>query len=144
MMPRRLGLASAVLGVVAAAAGCGAFSDAATRLAEDVGDGAGRLRRSTVQESAVVHVPRAHPEGCSGAYQVTFQESLHHPNSGGSILVGCVGSTNFVTVGYSYSTTSHLNYVRVPKELRIEKQAGVPLTVMLRKASRTIDVVDLK
>ncbi len=139
--------AAAVAGLAAwgaAVSSCLLITDAATRLANDLRDGSGNLRRSELQELRVVHHPRAHPEGCDGAYEVTLQESLHHPGSGGSLLVGCVGSVDFASFGYSYSTTYHLNYVRVPKELRISKPAGAPLAVVLRKTPGTVDVVALE
>jgi hypothetical protein len=75
---------------------------------------------------------------------VTFQESLHHPQSGGSLLVGCKGESNFNALGYSYSTTYHLNAVRVPVELSAEKNAGAAVRVTLRKGPNDIDVVKLE
>lgn len=73
-----------------------------------------------------------------------MQESLQHPNSGGSLLIGCKGERNFQDFGYSYSTTSHLNAVRVPKELSADKKAGSPLRVTLRKQGDVIDVVEVE
>lgn len=81
---------------------------------------------------------------CQADYTVTLQESLQHPSSGGSLLIGCKGEPNFQAVGYSYSTTYHLNAVRVPTELSADKRAGAPLRVTLRKQGDVIDVVDVE
>jgi len=85
--------------------------------------------------------------GCGdrrAGYTVTLQESLHHPSGGGSPLVGCKGERNFQALGYSYSTTYHLNAVRGPKELSADKNAGGPLRVTLRKEGSAIDVVKVE
>jgi hypothetical protein len=130
-----------IVSFAVAAAGCDLMTDAATRLGRDVEHGAAALRRSGQAQLELVHQPKARPEGCDGPYEVTFQESLHHPSSGGALLIGCIGTSNYKSLGYSYSTTSHLNAVRVPAELRIERPAGAPLTIILRSNGGTIDVV---
>jgi hypothetical protein len=70
--------------------------------------------------------------------------AFKHPASGGSLLVGCKGEANFRSFGYSYSTTHHLNAVRVPEELSADKEFGAPLRVTLRKQGATIDLVAIK
>ncbi len=138
-------IATAVLGVVALSpSGCSFMTDAATRLAADVSREAKILRDSPDRERTFEHVPASSPEGCAGAYTVKFQESLHHPQSGGAILVGCQGEEGFARQGYSYSTTSHLHAVRVPAELIVEKAAGDAVRITLRKNGGTIDVVRLE
>lgn len=124
--------------------GCTFMTDAATRLAYDVVREAGELRRSDDAERTFEHVPLASPEGCDGAYNVRFQESLHHPQSGGSILVGCKGSENFGRYGYSYGTTYHLNAVRVPVSLSVEKAMGETVRITLRKNGGAIEVVRIE
>jgi len=122
---------------------CVWITDAATRLAEDVVQNAGALRRESTIERTFVHHPRASPSGCRAGYTVTFQESLHHPRSGGSLLMGCHGESNFAAVGYSYSTSYHLNAVRVPQELSVVKKTGESVKVTLRKRDGAIEVVGL-
>jgi hypothetical protein len=124
--------------------GCGFMTDAATRLGDDVVNNARMLRRDSGVERTFVHEPRSSPDGCSAGYTVKFQASLNHPASGGSLLVGCKGETNFRALGYSYSTTYHLNAVRVPSELSADKENGASLQVTLRKQGDTIDVVTIK
>jgi hypothetical protein len=85
--------------------------------------------------------------GRQGAREVIpshCRKSLHHPSSGGSLLIGCKGERNFQALGYSYSTTYHLNAVRVPKELSADKNGSASLRVTLRKQGSVIDVVEVQ
>ena len=131
-----------VLGLVVG--GCAFFTDAATRLGNEVVANAASLRTGSNSEWTFTHAPRSWPEGCAADYAVTFQESLHHPASGGLLLVGCKGQSNFQALGYSYSTTYHLNAVRVPRELSVEKRRGSGLEVTLRKEGAAIEVAALR
>lgn len=124
--------------------GCVLFTDAATRLGHDVVENAASLRADSLSERTFTHVPRSWPGGCDADYAVTFQESLHHPATGGSLLVGCKGESNFHTLGYSYATTYHLNAVRVPHTLSVEKRGGSALDVTLRKQGAAIEVTALR
>ena len=128
--------------VVAATAGCGdLLTDAATRIANDLVDEAA-TGRSERQRVTVIHSPRAFPEGCAGAYTVQLQESLHHPASGGSLIVECdaTGSTG----RHTYYTTYHLNAVRVPATIEVAKAAGQPLRITLERRGGAVDVVSLQ
>jgi hypothetical protein len=123
--------------------GCAWMTDAATRLAEDIVQSAGTLRRGSVIERTLVHHPKVWPYGCRAGYTITLQESLHHPSSGGSLLIGCQGDATFAAHGYSYSTSYHLTAVRVPHELSVAKQAGESVEVTLRKRGEAIELVGL-
>ena len=125
-------MCGAVLAAVVALAGsaCVLITDAATRLGQDLAENAALLQRESRAERMFLHQPRSWPSGCEGGYTVTLQESLHHPSSGGSLLVGCKGERNFQTLGYSYSTTYHLNAVRVPKELSADKDGVRPCELL--------------
>jgi hypothetical protein len=124
-----------------AGSGCVLITDAATRLAEDLVENAAVLEQEGGAERRFSHQPRSWPSGCEADYTVMLQESPQHPRSGGSLLIGCKGEPNFQASGYSYSTASHLNAVRVPQELSADKRAGSPLRVTLRKQGGLIDVV---
>jgi len=138
------GLAVLVLlcGVAAllVAAGCNFLTDAATRMARDVVSEAKTLRASDDKELTFEHLPSASPEGCGGAYTVTFSASPDDATHG-ALLLGCKGSENYARYGSSYGTTFHLNAVRVPVELTVEKPAGEPVKITLRKNGDEIDVV---
>ena len=131
-----------VLGFVAG--GCVLLTDAATRLGNDVVENAASLRAESRSERTFTHRPRSWPEGCSADYSVTFEESLHHPASGGALRVGCKGELYSKALRYTYSTTYHLNAVRVPHTLSIEKRGGSTLEVMLRKQDDAIEVAALR
>ena len=139
---RRAIAASALLGLIVS--GCSLMTDAATRLGQDVVENATALKSDSAAERTFEHEPRSWPEGCEEGYTVTFQESLHHPASGGSLLIGCKGTANFRRLGYSYSTTYHLNAVRVPRELSADKAVHASLQITLRKEGALIDVVGIK
>lgn len=120
--------------------GCGLGTDAATRLAYDLVENAEQLRQEG-QELTFIHKPSSWPEGCKSGYTIELQDSLHRSGAGGSLLVGCKGESNFREFGYSYSTTYHLNAVRVPVALSVDKQAGEALQVTLAKHGTTVDVI---
>jgi hypothetical protein len=129
--------------VGASSVGCGLGTDAATRLAYDLVENAAQLRQEG-QELTFAHAPRSWPAGCGSEYTIELQDSLHGPGAGGSLLVGCKGESDFREFGYSYSTTYHLNGVRVPVALRADKQAGEAIQVTLAKHGTTVDVIAVR
>lgn len=137
-----------LLGVLASLTGCGLplpLTDGATRLAEEIGYAAKRLRHSPSTSIEIEHSPYPFPEGVKGRYEIRFQESLHHPGSGGSLLVSDLDSRGHKLHGYNWSTTYHLNYVRVPGKLSIRKQAGEATVVVLeRRPDGAIEVTALR
>lgn len=91
------------------------------------------------------HRPVAYPDGVKGRYEIVLQASLDHPRSGGSLLVGDLDSHDYQNRGYNWSTSSHLEHVRVPQELRIQKKAGESTVIVLeRSADGAIDVTGLR
>ena len=122
---------------------CVLFTDGAIRLAYDLEAGARTLRGSNQESLEVTHKPRSFPDGVKGPYQIELQESLKHPAEGGSLLVGNLESHNFGNWGYNWSTTYHLNFVRVPKRLIIRKAKAEPTILLLQKAGGPIDVVSI-
>jgi hypothetical protein len=123
--------------------GCGFGSDAATRLADDVVEHAALLRTNG-QELTFTHSPRPSPEGCESGYTVELQDSLRGSGAGRSLRIGCKGDSHFRELGYSYTTTYHLNAVRVPAALSVDKQVAEALQVTLAKHGAVIDVVSVK
>jgi hypothetical protein len=120
--------------------GCVLLTDGATRLAYDLESASRTLRRSEAQTLSFVHQPASWPDGVTGEYEVVLQESLHHPVSGGALLVGDLRTRSYANWGTSY----HLNFVRVPEPLQIRKSKGESVTVELRKNGAAIDVASLK
>ena len=137
------GLLTILVGL--AVAGCGDFgTDAATRLGNEIVLNAQILRKGSDSERTFVHHPKSSPEGCDGPYVVVFQESLHHPTSGGSLLIYCGKAPKSALDAYSFTTTVHLNAVRVPVALSVEKAPGAQLKVTLRKQGDTIELVRIE
>ena len=143
-MNLKTGALIAVVAVVGVRGAWVLITDAATRLGEDLLWNAALLQRHSGSDRLFAHDPRSWPAGCEGDYTVELQESLHHPQSGGALLIGCKGTPNFLKFGYSYSTTSHLNAVRVPTYLSADKKAGESVQVMLRKQNGVVDVVNIE
>ena len=135
-----------LLAALAGLSCCGLpLTDGATRLAGEIRGAAKRLRDSSENRLEMKHRPLSWPDGVKGRYEIVFQASLDHPRSGGSLLVGDLDSSGYRKWGYNWSTTYHLNFVRVPRELRIRKNAGEAVVVVLeRRADGTVDVTDLK
>jgi len=125
-------------------AGCFLLTDGATRVAQEIGDAASRLRASPQQELEFRFLPDGRPDGVRGRYEIVLQESLNHPKSGGALLVGDLASESYALHGYNWSTTSHLHHVRVRHTLKIQKPSGEPTVFVLRKSGETIDVVELR
>lgn len=99
------------------------LTDAATRLARDLRDGAGRLESSRTDSGIVIHRMKARPEGCAHGYRVQLAAAA-------AIVVWCRSADGQGTAG-SYSTTSHLPAVDVPRTWVVDKGAGEPLYVEL-------------
>ena len=124
--------------------GCFLLTDGATRLAGALGDAAERLRASKQERLEFSFIPDGRPDGVRGRYEIVLQESLNHPQSGGSLLVGDLDSQSYEHYGYSWSTTSHLRHVRVPQALTVRKNADEPTTFVLQRVGDTVDVIELR
>ena len=103
------------------------LTDAATRLARDLRDGAGRLESSSAADRTVVHRMKASPEGCADGYRVQV-------TAASSIVIWCKSADGLRTVS-SHSTTSHLPAVDVPQTWTVDKAAGEPLYVDLTRTA---------
>jgi uncharacterized protein (DUF1778 family) len=99
------------------------MTDAATRLARDLREGADRLNASGAATRTVVHRMKATPEGCADSYRVQL-------TAASAIVVWCRSPDGQQTVG-SHATTSHLPAVEVRQTWILDKGAGEPLTIEL-------------
>lgn len=104
--------------------GCGALTDAATRLADDLEDGASQLGREEGATVTVEHRTPSHPGQCTGPYAVQFDEA-------GALIVWCKDAAG-ETVS-SHSTSHHSRYVDAPRTWVVEKAAGATLYVDLER-----------
>jgi hypothetical protein len=132
----------AALGLVACVAALSVscetlISDAATRVAYAVRDGAARLR-SSGSDSLVLSVAwRSWPDGCPGGYRLKWDgDEEKSPGIGVTCTTG---------KGRFFSTTYYRRFVTVPRTLEATKAQGEPATIALRKqADGSIAVVALQ
>ena len=138
-----LGRSVAQIAAALCLGGCFLVTDAGTRLANELKDGAASLRKSDQERLEITHRPASFPEGIHGPYEVVFQQSVDCTRCG-SLFVGNVdtGSPGFRSGGGS--TTYHLNFVIVPRELKIRKQKDQPVVIVLHKAGDAIEVEALR
>jgi len=137
-------LIAMLLAPLACLSGCCLMTDGATRLAGEIGDASERLHHSSAASLEMKHRPFPWPDGVKGPYEIVLQRSLEHPR-GGALLVGDLDSRGYKNWGYNWGTTSHLLYVRVPRELSIRKKAGETTIVVLeRRADGAVEVTDLR
>jgi hypothetical protein len=137
---RQLVARMALILAAACLTSCGMpLTDGATRLAGDISAGARKLSASKDARLEIKHKPVAKPDGVKGSYEVELQSSLHHPQSGGTLSITDLKSRD------ASGTTSHLNYVRVPRELSVTKNAGESVVIILERASDgKVDVTGLR
>ena len=84
------------------------------------------------------------PDGVKGPYEIMLQHSLEHPNKGGTLVVADVDDKGSWVQGSIWSTSYHLNFVRVPRELLIRKAIHVPTVVVLHKVGDAVEVEALR
>jgi len=113
-----------------------ACTDGATRIAEELQTGAGKLQRSNSTSLSLRHVPEKEPEGCAAAY--TLQLSA---NAG--MLIWCKESVGG-RVTSSHITTSHLRFIDVPQTWIVDKAAGEATLIDLEKRDGKIVVAAVR
>jgi len=115
-------------------------SDAATRLAYDLRDEAATLRRSGQTARTFEHRPKTWPEGISGPYRIEITETRTSPRPGHR----SIGVARNLTGRTRYSTSYHLNYVEVPKDLVVSHQKDEPTLVTLELKNGKVLLTGLK
>ena len=101
------------------------LTDSATRAAYDMEEAAAKLQRSSASSFTLVHRPKPSPSGCEHGYTIQFsQQSI--------LVIWCKSASGDRNVA-SHGTTYHLNFVDVPETTILEKAAGEPVTIELRK-----------
>jgi hypothetical protein len=122
-----LGLSLALLSV---AAGCGAFTDAATRIAYDIEAGTGRLGRENGARYSIQHHTPSKAGECVGPYVVQLDKV-------GALVIWCKDEAG--TTVSSHSTTYHGRFVDTPRTYILNKPAGSTLTIDIeRRGSRAV------
>lgn len=125
-------LAAAGIGMLAALAGCGSLSDAATRLAFDLEGAASRLAQDEKARFTLVHRTPSARGQCEGPYKVQLDEV-------GAIIIWCQDDAG-ATVS-SHSTSYHSRYVDTDATIILDKPAGAPLRIeLVRRHGRAVIV----
>ncbi len=115
-------------------------SDAATRLAYQIRDEAGALRRSGETIRTFEHKPKSWPEGISGAYRIEIIETKTSPRPGHR----SIGVARNLTERPFYWTSYQLNYVDVPKDVAVSHQKGEPTIVTIELKDGKVLLTGLK
>jgi hypothetical protein len=116
------------------------ISDAATRLAYQIRDEAAGLRRSGLAIRTFEHWPKSWPEGISGDYRVEITETRTSPRPGHR----SIGVARNLTEPTWYTTSYHLNFVEVPKDLVVSHKKGEPTIVALEMKDGKVLLTELK
>jgi len=115
-------------------------SDAATRLAYHLRDEAAALKRSGQTVRTFGHRPKTWPDGISGAYRIEIAETKTSPRPGHR----SIGVARNLSEPTWYSTSYHLNFVDVPKDLVVSHQRDEPTLVTLELKNGKVLLTDLK
>jgi hypothetical protein len=110
-------------------------TDGATRIANDIGNGASAVGPDEGATITINHKVKAWPEGCPGDYHVEFVQA---PGSTHSI-VGIWCKVGGVTKG-SHVTSSQSRFVSLEKTFRFDKKAGETLFIVLKRKSGQVTV----
>jgi len=110
--------------LVASLAGCGSFTDAATRMAYDLEAGVSRLGPEEGAAYTVRHATPSRPGECAGPFKVQFDKV-------GALIIWCKDSGGG-TVS-SHSTTYHARFVATSQTYIVDKPAGSVLLIRIER-----------
>lgn len=114
-------------------------SDSATRFAYQLRDEAAALRTSGETTRTFVHAPARWPDGLTGDYRIEFSGPPEQEDG----RRGLFTAKSYDGPLWS-RTTYHLNYVRVPKPLKVAHRKGEPTVVTLELRDGVVLVTALQ
>ena len=115
------------------AAGCDAFTDAATRIAYDIEAAAGRLGKEAGARYSIQHKTPSKAGECIGPYKVQLDKV-------GGLVIWCKDESG-KTVS-SHSTSYHARFVDTPQTYILEKPAGSTLTIDIERRGNQAVVIN--
>lgn len=116
--------------VLALLSGCGAGTDAATRLAADIEAGAAQLGARSGDHFRIEHRTPSRAGECTGPYTVQL-------DTVGALIIWCKDASG-QTVS-SHSTSYHARFVDTPRTWLLHKPAGETLAIDIeRRGSRAV------
>jgi hypothetical protein len=135
--PMRARARAAALSVALGAwlAGCGIFTDAATRLAYDLEAAASRVGTPPGSRYTLVHRTPSKSGECTGPYKVQVDKV-------GALVIWCMSAAG-ETVS-SHSTTYHSRFVDTAATTIVDKPAQAPLTIELERVGSRVVVVAVR
>lgn len=104
-------------------AGCGDWTDAATRIAFDLKSGAASLGAQEGAAYVVRHAPARAGE-CMGPFKVQFDQV-------GALVIWCKDAEGNTLS--SHSTSYHSNYVDTAETMILDRPAGAELSIRLER-----------
>lgn len=110
------------------------LTDAATRLANDIENGAGRLGKEAGAKYTIQHHTPSKPGDCTGPYNVQLDKV-------GALIMWCK-DTNGRTVA-SHSTSYHARFVDTPQTYIVEKLAGSTLVIDIERRDGRAIITDV-
>jgi len=121
--------------VLMSVTGCDVATDAATRLANDIKDGANRLGGEDGAVHTIHHRTPSASGQCTGPYKLQLDKV-------GAIIIWCKDASG-ETVS-SHSTTYHGRYVDTPTTYLLDREAGTTLTIDLERRGGRAVVTDVR
>jgi hypothetical protein len=110
--------------------GCGAFTDAATRIAYDIEASVRHLGTREGSTYTIRHITPSKSGECTGPFKVQFDQV-------GALIIWCK-SANGDTVS-SHSTSYHSRFVDTARTFIVDKPAGSVLSIRIeRKQGRVV------
>lgn len=115
-------------------------SDAATRLAFQIRNQSFLLRMLGQSTRTFTHSPVSWPNGVSSDYRIEIKEG-RDPFYPGQRFIGV--ARNFTEPTW-YTTTYHMNFVKVPSDLKVSHHKGEPTRVTLEMKDGTVSLTKLE
>jgi len=127
--------------LAAALAGCEYLgTDVATRIRQSLVEAKAEMEKSGRESATVVLKPNHWPDGCGAAagYRITLSPYKGNKEAAvGDITIQCHGTRSFYT-GFGSDGIS------VTRDLRVEKKAGDPVRITLKRARSGVEIVALE
>ena len=120
--------------VVPVLAACGAFTDAATRIAHDIESQSGRLGALEGASLTIRHATPSKSGECTGPYKVQFDKV-------GALVMWCYDAAGGTKS--SHSTTYHARFVDTRETFLVGKPAAAVLTIRLERRHGRAVIVEV-
>ena len=120
---------------VGALTGCGAFTDAATRLAYDIEASVGRLGAEEGASYTIRHSTPSKPGDCGGPFRVQFDRV-------GALIIWCKDDSGQTVA--SHITSYHARFVDTLRTFIVDKPAGSTLLIRIERRNSRALIIDVR